>query len=61
MRITIQVTVENQAGSSLPQVIHVGEVTRSADVDPALGLGLFAQERTPCSNRFTAWFLNEQA
>lgn len=44
MRITIQATIENADGSSPPQVIQVGEVTRDADVDPASGLGLFVRE-----------------
>ena len=40
MRITIHATIENADASFAPQVVHIGEVTRDAGVDPASGLGL---------------------
>lgn len=61
MRITIHATIENADASSAPQVVHIGEVTRDAGVDPASGLGLFVREANALLRQIQSVVLNEQA
>ncbi len=61
MRITIHATIENADTSSAPQVVHIGEVTRDAGVDPASGLGLFVREANALLRQIQSVVLNEQA
>jgi len=61
MRITVHAAIENADGSSAPQVVEIGEVTRDAGVHPASGLGLFVREANALLRQIQSVVLNEQA